>query len=427
MKTSNREKTLKAPFTAKAVEAWNEVGTFCDRDGLYLQVSLRKSEVGVSKSWVFRYRDLATSKLRELGLGSLTKVTLGEAREAAAKNRSLLNAGKDPKAEREKARMELAEEASRRLTFDQAAAKYIADNRAGWKNEKHAAQWESTLATYATPVIGKLPVDAIELFHIRKILDPIWVSKNETASRVRQRIESILDWSKVNGYRKGENPARWRGHLSYLLPKPSKVQKKKHHAALPYEEVGAFVAELRSKAGLGAVALEFLILTAVRTTEVRGARWEEFNLQKRTWTIPAERMKAEKEHVVPLSGRAFQLIEKLKETPLGPLVFPGDKSGAPISNGTMDRVLKRMGRKGAGGITVHGFRSTFRDWAGETSAFPERIIEHALAHQLKDKAEAAYARGTMLEKRRQLMEAWAKYCDTTEVHAGNVIPIRAAL
>ncbi|MBS1767174.1 MAG: integrase arm-type DNA-binding domain-containing protein [Acidobacteria bacterium] len=392
-------------------------GYLLDGGGLYLQVAPRASRRGdsakstpaslVTKSWCFRYRDRGTGRLREMGLGPFPDVSLEAARGKAAELRELLRAGRDPMAERAARRATLRADLAKEMTFDQAAAACISDRRAEWRSEKHAAQWSSTLATYVSPVIGKLPVSAIDLALVRKVLDPIWLTKNETASRVRQRIETVLAWATVSGFRKGENPARWRGHLDQLLPKPSKIQKAEHHPALPYDKIGAFVAELRQKASTSALALEFTILTAARTREVLEASWEEFDLERRIWVIPAARMKAGKAHTVPLSPRAMEILEAMGEVQEGSHVFLGGREGAPLSNMAMIALLKRMGRSD---ITVHGFRSTFRDWAGEQTTFPREVIEHALAHQLKDRAEAAYARSTLPEKRRKLMEAWAEYC-----------------
>lgn len=391
-------------------------GYLLDGGGLYLQITprarvsdeARRSPANlVSKSWCFRYRDRSTGKLREPGLGPYPDVTLEEARIKAADLRRMLREGKDPMAERKARRSAQKAEAAKALSFDEAAARCIADKRAGWKNEKHADQWTNTISAYVSPIIGSLPVADIDLALVRKVLDPIWTTKNETASRVRQRIESVLAWATVSGFRKGENPARWRGHLDHLLPKPSKVQKSEHHAALAYPKVGKFMVDLRAQSGTAALALEFAILTAARTSEVIAARWEELDLEKKIWTVPAERMKAGKEHIVPLSRRAVKILKELQQIRTSPYVFPGGKADAPLSNMAMSATLKRMKRTD---ITVHGFRSTFRDWAGEQTTFPRELIEHALAHQLKDKAEAAYARSTMPEKRRKLMEAWAEYC-----------------
>ncbi len=403
-------------LSAMKVAKHTSPGYLLDGGGLYLQITprarvldtARRSPTGVvSKSWCFRYRDRSTGKPHELGLGPYPDVSLEEARIKAGEFRAMLREGRDPKAEREARRSAQKAEAAKALTFDEAAARCIADKRAGWKNEKHADQWTNTLALYVSPIIGSLPVADIDLALVRKVLDPIWTTKNETASRVRQRVESVLAWATVSGYRKGENPARWRGHLDHLLPKPSKVQKSEHHAALPYTNVRRFVADLRGQSGTAALALEFTILTAARTSEVIAARWDEVDLEKKLWTVPAERMKAGKEHIIPLSRRAVKMLKELQEIKTCPYVFPGGKADAPLSNMAMSATLKRMKRLD---ITVHGFRSTFRDWAGEQTTFPRELIEHALAHQLKDKAEAAYARSTMPEKRRKLMEAWAEFC-----------------
>lgn len=404
-------------LSAAKVAKHTAPGYLLDGGGLYLQIALRSPKVVkassrsladlVSKSWTFRYRDRITKKLRELGLGPYPDVSLEEARKKAAEFRGVLREGKDPKVERDAKRAAHRAAAAKTLTFDQAADACIADKRAGWKNAKHADQWVNTLKTYVSPVLGNLPVDSIDLPLVRKVLDPIWLTKNETASRVRQRIESVLAWATVSGYRTGENPARWRGHLDHLLPKPSNVQKREHHPALPYSEIREFLGQLRALSGVASLAMEFTILTAARTGEVIGARWEEVDLEKGLWTIPAERMKAKKEHMIPLSTRAGAILKSLEATRRNDYVFPGNGSDAPLSNMAMNATLKRMDRQD---ITVHGFRSTFRDWAGEQTDFPKELIEHALAHQLKDKAEAAYHRSTLPEKRRKLMEAWAKHC-----------------
>lgn len=393
-------------------------GYLIDGGGLYLQIARRAprkasdkprlAAEGVTKSWTFRYRERATGKLKEVGLGSYSDVSLSAARIKAGELRIMLLEGKDPKTEMAARRAALKVVTTKGMTFDEAAAACIADKRAGWKNEKHAEQWVNTLGTYASPIIGKLPVASIDLALVRKVLDPIWTTKNETASRVRQRLEAVLAWATVSGYREGENPARWRGFLDHLLPKPSKVQKQVHHPALPYREMGAFFQKLRQHQGMASLALQLTILTAARTGEVIAARWEEFDLEEKIWAVPAERMKAGKEHVVPLSEQALKILKDLLATREDDqFVFPGGKADSHLSNMAMSALLKRMSRMD---ITVHGFRSTFRDWAGEQTNFPREVIEHALAHQLKDKAEAAYSRSTMPEKRRALMEAWAEYC-----------------
>jgi integrase len=302
----------------------------------------------------------------------------------------------------------------KRLTFAECSAKYIEAHRAGWRNEKHAAQWSSTLATYAEP-INALPVANIDTALVLRCIEPHWATKTETMTRVRQRIESVLDWARVRDYRTGDNPARWKGHLDQLLPKRSKVPKMEHRAALPYAEISAFMADLRSRNGLGALCLQLGILTATRPGEAAGAEWVEFDLDGATWTIPGERMKAGKEHRVPLSAPAVALLQSLPAH--GRYVFPGVK-GKPLTTAAGMALLKDM----RPGITAHGFRSTFRDWAGETTKHPREVIEHALAHQLKDKAEAAYQRGDLFQRRAVLMKEWAAYCGTLP-KAGNVTAI----
>jgi integrase len=401
----------------KQVELCHEPGYLNDGGNLYLQIAKRapakpgegkrKKVEEVTKSWVFRYRHRISRKLIELGLGSFPDTSLQKARDKALKLRDLLHEGKDPKTERAAKKAEEKAKAAKTITFDEAAKKCIADRKSGWKNAKHAEQWTNTLETYASPHIGKIDVDLIDLALVRKVLDPIWNTKNETAARVRQRMETVLAWAKVSGYRTGENPARWRNNLDQLLPKSSKVQKKKHHKSMKYAALPEFMKTLRGRDGIAALALEFTILTATRTGEVIEADWKEFDLKGALWTIPKERMKADKEHEVPLSPQALEIIKKLEMAKEGDYVFPGPTSGSHLSSGGMDALLERMERDDA---TVHGFRSTFRVWAADETRFEREVIEQSLAHQLKDKTEAAYLRSTMLPKRKKLMEAWAKYC-----------------
>jgi len=326
--------------------------------------------------------------------------------------------GSDPLQERERIAAERRAEAARAITFKQSAELYIEAHRAGWKNAKHAAQWGSTLATYAYPTIGALPVAAVDVALVHKVLEPIWTKKPETASRLRGRIESILDWATTRGYRTGENPARWRGHLENLFPARSKVRQVQHHAALPYPELPAFMAKLEQQPGEGARALRFAIFTATRTAEVIGAKWPEIDLKARVWTIPAERMKAKREHRVPLSAPAVALLEEIGRGE--GFVFPGASKGKPLSNMAMLATLRRMGRAD---LTAHGFRSSFRDWAAEQTGFPSEVAEAALAHVVGDKVEAAYRRGDLFEKRKTMMEAWARYCTTPEQPA-DIVPLR---
>lgn len=355
--------------------------------------------------------------MREMGLGSVRNVTLAKARDLATTARAALAEGRDPISDKRSTRAA--------LTFSECAEKYLEANRAAWKSAKHAAQWTSTIKTYAGPVLGALPVAMIDVSHIARILDPIWPTKTETASRLRGRIESVLDWATARGYRTGDNPARWRGHLEQLFPKRSKLQKVKHFAALPYGDVASFVSLLRDQDGTAARALEFLILTATRTNETLSACWPDIDLGTCTWTIPAHQMKAGAAHQVPLSARAVQIISELRKE-LGPLspthLFPGMRPGRELSNNAMLLLLARMNRSD---LTAHGFRSTFRDWAAETTDFPNEVVEMALAHTISSKSEAAYRRGNLLTKRRALMDAWADFVqgnaarvsgETTEEH-----------
>ena len=301
------------------------------------------------------------------------------------------------------------------MTFSKCAEKYIAAHSAAWRNDKHAAQWKNTLKAYADPIIGELAVKDVDTGLVLRVLEPIWTKKPETASRLRGRMERILDWARVMGYRSGENPARWRGHLDKLLPSAMNRRKREHHAALPYDQLGAFVGDLRKQSGSAARALEWLILNASRTGEVIGAKAGEVDLDKGIWTIPAERMKSGREHRIPLSPRAIEIAREQE----GPYLFPGLRNGDPLSNMAMLKLLRRMGRDD---ITTHGFRSTFRDWAAECTSYPNEVCEMALAHAIGDKVEAAYRRGDLFEKRRQLMLDWGRYCEAQD--GGKVIPMR---
>lgn len=382
--------------------------------GLSLQVS-----ASGARSWILRAT--VGTRRRDIGLGGFPDVTLAGAREAARAARNKIKEGIDPVDESKAKRSALVASQAAAITFGEAAAKYIDAHESGWKSAKHASQWTATLETYAFPTIGKIRVSDVETAHVITILEKIWTTKTETASRLRGRIESVLDWATVRGYRKGENPARWKGHLDMLLPARAKVQKVEHHAALDYREAGAFMAELAKVEGMGARALEFAILTVARSGEVRGATWAEIDEKAGIWTIPAGRMKAEKEHRIPLASTALALLAKLPRIAGTDLIFPNsNEKPSALSDMTLTAVLRRMGRQ----VTAHGFRSTFRDWAGETTAYPREVIEHALAHQLKDKAEAAYARGTLFDKRRRLMADWAKHCATVAT-TGSVTAIRS--
>lgn len=384
--------------------------------GLALQVKPSQDGKTVSRSWVLRVT--IAGKRRDMGLGGYPDVTLAGAREKARKMRDMVDSGIDPIQERRIAKSKLAAELAKSITFMQAAESFLKDKSPEWKNAKHAAQWGATLEQYAYPVIGKMFVRDIELAHILNILRPIWTTKTETASRLRGRIDNVLDWATVHGYRTGPSPARWKGHLDKLLAKPSKTAKVEHHAAVPYQQINEFITDLRDKDGMSARALEFTILTAARSGEIRGATWNEFDLKAGIWTIPEGRMKAGKEHRIPLSSRALALLASLPRLDGADVVF-GSPRGGKLSDMSLTAVMRRMGMR----ETVHGFRSTFRDWAGETTGYPREVIEHALAHQLKDKAEAAYARGTLFEKRRRLMHEWAEYCYTASAN-GAIVPLR---
>lgn len=400
-------------LTAAAVSRANKPGYYGDGARLYLQVSGTGT-----KSWIFRYERYG--KERQMGLGPMHTVSLSEARDKAKECRASLLAGVDPLDARDAEKLALKLNQTKNVTFDYCAKEYIAAHRGGWKNAKHAAQWGSTIATYASPIIGSLPVGSIDTALVVKVLQPISQEKTETATRLRSRIESILDWATVSKFRAGENPARWKGHLEKLLADPNKVGKVEHHAALPWQEIGEFMAELRRREGSAARAVEFGILTADRSGEIRGARWNEFDLDAALWTVPAERMKAGREHRVPLSTAALALLKGLPQ--IGDTVFPGQRGDAPLSDRSLTAVLRRMDRKD---ITVHGFRSTFRDWCAESvrNSFPREVCEHALAHSLPDKVEAAYRRGGLIEKRKVLMQVWTDYCARPAVSA-SVAPIR---
>ena len=399
-------------LSAKAVESKKQPGYYPDGGGLYLQVSRSGT-----KSWVFSFT--LARKQREMGLGPLGTaphyvVSLAAARAKAADCRNLLANNVDPIAARE-SRAQLALTAAKSITFREAAKRFIARNRPTWKNPKHISQWENTLATYADPIMGHLPVADVDAALVLRVLEPIWISKHETADRVRQRIERILSWSTVRGYRSGDNPARWRGHLDQTLPTISKEERVKHFPALPYKEIPAFMRQLRAESGIAPLALELTILSAMRTDAVIPARPQEFDLHEAVWTIPAERMKGKRRvaHRVPLSPRALAIARE-RIVAGGEFMFPGLKEGKPLSNGAMLQLLDRMGH---GEITVHGFRSTFKDWATECTAFPEIVSEMVLAHKISNKVEAAYRRGDLIEKRRPLMVAWEKYCKSCPASA----------
>lgn len=399
-------------LSTRAVIVKKKPGYYPDGGGLYLQVS-----ASGSKSWIFRFA--LQGKERQMGLGPFHTITLADARIAATDCRKLLLRQIDPIDARDADKTRQALQDARSITFAECAAAYIRAHRAKWKNAKHAEQWTNTIETYCGPIIGGLPVQDVDTGLVVKVLEPIWTAKPETASRLRGRIESVLDWARVSGYRAGDNPARWRGHLDNVLPALKKRQRVKHHPALPFDQMGAFMESLRDQEGIAARALAFLILTATRTSEVIGAQWSEFDLDAKFWTVPGDRMKAGKEHRVPLSPQAVAFLGKPPPS-LSDYVFPGPKAGKPLSNMAMLALLKRMDR---GDLTVHGFRSTFRDWASERTNYPREVCEMALAHTIGNEAEAAYRRGDLFEKRRKMMLDWARFCELPKA-GEKVVPIR---
>jgi integrase len=396
---------------------------FGDGDGLYLQVAQ-----GDTKSWLFRYT--LRGKAREMGLGPVgelpDRVPLAKARILAGQARAALRSGADPIAARQAERVARARaeaEAAER-TFKAAANALVDSKKAGWRNAKHGAQWLATLESYAYPVIGDMPVADVKTDDVLRVLRPIWERVPETASRVRQRIEAVLDAARVKGWRTGDNPARWKGHLAGALPQASKVKRVRHRAALAWQDMGAFMTTLAEREGMAAQALRFVILTTARTGEVRGMRWREVDLDAKVWAVPGDRMKAGKMHRVPLSPAALAVLMEVRPLmrQLGDFVFPGGRQNKPLSDMALSEVVRRMNEGGDEGgpprwrdaegraVVPHGFRSSFRDWAGETRPEGREVVEAALAHTIKDKAEAAYARSDLLDKRRPLMDAWAEQC-----------------
>jgi integrase len=390
-------------LTARTVQS-AKPGKHSDGGNLYLIVS----EEG-NRKWVLRFTFRGRAK--EMGLGSAADVPLADAREKAAHARRLVAQGLNPIDERKRD--------NGIPTFGKMADTVLEALSLGFRNEKHKAQWRMTLEHYAAS-LREMPVDTVTTDDVLRVLKPIWTLKAETASRLRGRIEKVLDAAKAKGFREGENPARWRGHLDHLLPKPLKLTRG-HHAAMPYEEVPAFIGDLRNRDATAARALEFCILTAARSGEVLGLPWSEIDLDKKVWSVPAARMKAGRDHRVPLSQRAVSILKAQAKVKTGPFVFGGQSATKPLSNMAMDMMLRRMKVEGA---TVHGFRSSFRDWAGNVSSFPREVTETALAHVIGDKAEQAYRRSDALEKRRKLMDAWAMYCEPNA--AKNVVPLNAA-
>jgi integrase len=399
--TAVKVKTLKAP------------GMHADGGGLYLRIS----ESG-TKSWIFRFT--VDGKLRDMGLGGVNAVKLAAARERATECRELRAKGVDPISHNRASVAAQRATDAKSLTFRECAARYIGSHEAAW-GRKHSGVWAGTMRDHAYPILGDLPVRMIETAHVMQVLSPLWKIKTVTAGRLRGRIEAVLDWAKVSGFRDGENPARWRGHLNHLLPAVAKVAPIEHHPALPYAQVGAFMARLRENTSMGAQALEFVTLTAARLGEVLGATWNEIDFEARTWTVPAERMKSGREHRVPLSKPSLALLRDLSEIRRGQTIFYGMRDG-PVAGVTVLHLAKQV----AGApITVHGLRSTFRDWAAEQANFPREVAEMALAHAVGDAVERAYARTDLFERRRKLMESWGAFCGRPSDGGGKVVPLRA--
>lgn len=393
------EAMVRYTLTSKAVQSLKTPGLHGDGGGLYLKIT----DAG-TRSWVFRFQ--LNGGRRGMGLGSADAIGLSVARELASKCREQVAQGIDPIEARKTERRSSAQLKAVVPNFSHTAADFIRRNEAGWSNPKHSKQWASTLKRYAYPVIGSLPVDQVDTSHILEILEPIWSTKAETAKRVRGRIEAVLDGAKVLGHRDGQNPAAWRGHLSLILPAKNKVSPVRHFSALPYADAPEFFSELGQRTGHAALGLQFLILTAARTGEVIGTTWDEIDFDQRRWDISAERMKSRRGHSVPLSEAAIAVLIQAREASINEYVFPGTRG--PLSNMAFTSILKRMKRSD---VTVHGFRSTFRDWAAETTAHPSDVVEMALAHSVANKVEAAYRRGDLFEKRRMLMDDWASYLD----------------
>jgi integrase len=385
-------------------------GYHADGANLYLRVAPK----GGGRGWIFRYS--SGGRTRDMGLGSFPEISLAAARELAADCRKQIKQGIDPIERRRAERTARSVEAAKTLSFDNCALEYVKEHEAGWRNAKHRAQWTSTLQSYVSPVFGKLPVAAVDVGMVLRALRPIWNTKPETAARLRGRIEAVLDWAAVHGYRGRENPARWKGNLEGALPNRAGKRLVEHLPALPYAEIAPFMAALRERHERAAPALDFTILTAARSGETLGATWDEIDLENKVWKIPAARMKGGREHRVPLSPAALAVLERMLAYRDGDLVFPGHKRGLPLNNMIMLDLLERMGRDD---LTVHGFRSTFRDWAAERTSFRREVVEMALAHRVGTEVELAYLRSDLFEWRRRLMDAWAQYC--ADVRAGEVV------
>jgi len=396
-------------------------GDGCTR-GLYLAVTPLKHGGGMSLCWVFRFTSPVTGRPRLMGLGPCDIVSLADARDAARQYRLQKLNGIDPIDQRKRERAALRADQAKKITFKEAGEKYIAQHKGSWESAKHAAQWTSTLKRLAYPVIGTLAVGDLDTPHILKILEPLWKKNPSTAGRLQQRIARVLDWARARGYRQGDNPARWIGHLDSLLPARHTPAKAVHMPALAYSEIPLFMTQLREQVGQPARALEMLILTALRTNELVNGVWGEVDLAEKVWTVPAERMKMRKPQRIPLSDRAIEILKSLPREQHNPHIFVGEHALKPISDGAMLKQLKRMRPD----LTAHGFRSTFRDWASERTNFPREVAEQALAHAITSASEAAYRRGDLFEKRQRLMDAWSSYCCSPPSAPAQVIPLQRA-
>ena len=398
------------------VKSVTETGLMSDGGGLYLQVTK-----AATKSWLLRYR--FNGKRREMGLGSYRDVGLADARELASEARKMAKSGTDPIEDRKKRKEELARLSDGQKTFKECALVYIASLEAGWKHPKHGEQWKNSLANHVYPVFGNRPVADVDDIAVRQVLGPIWNTKTETATRIRSRIERVLDWARVMGYRNGENPARWRGNLQYIYSNPDELKKVKHYDALPYKKMSQFIKLCRERSTLTVKAIELMILTAARPSEAREALWSEFDFEENTWTLPADRMKPNVEHVVPLSVACLKLLKSIPKVDGEDYLFPSSKQKAAISDSILLKTTKSLGSKiGHEKITCNGFRSSFRNWAGEMCDVDRQVPEFSLSHKIKDKVEAAYFRTNLLDKRRILMESWAAYCEGSNPQ--NVVNIR---
>jgi len=411
------------PLTAKQVVSEKREGYYADGacPGLNLQVVQGRGRV--TRSWVLRYTSPTTRKRRELGLGSTQVRSLADARKKATDFKLQVLNGRDPIDERDEQRAKAVAERAQRITFDEAVGKCLQAKSLEWKNVKHGQQWINTLTTYASPLLGKQPVELITTDLVYKVLEPIWITKTETATRVRQRIEVVMDWCKARGFLKGENPARLKGALGELLPKSQKIKKVEHYAAIHYTQANEFVMALRAMPGTAPLALEFMLLTAARTGEVVGARWEEIDIAAKVWTVPAERMKAGRKHRVPLCRRAVEILKTMKATQQNDFVFAGHsiQKNPHLSTGAFLAVFKRLPK--FKGYTPHGLRSCFRDWASERTQFQNETLELALAHTIKNKAEAAYRRQDQLDKRAKLMQQWQQHVEMPH-QSGAVVAIQ---